>query len=56
MALKGLNSKICLLAYVIEREEMMLALEFRIDNRNVDGILDQGQKEVLKSFTILGRM
>jgi len=40
-------------AYVIEREGKMLALEFRLDSRNGEGILDPGQEEVLKSFIIL---
>jgi hypothetical protein len=40
-------------AFVLDREGKMLALEFHIAGNNSEGTLDDGQMEVLKSFTIL---
>lgn len=40
-------------AFVLDRDEKMLALEFPIAKNNSEGTLDEGQTEVLKSFIIL---
>ncbi len=40
-------------AFVLERDGRMLGLEFPIDAKNTEGVLDEGQQAVLISFTIL---
>jgi len=40
-------------AFVVDREGKMLALEFHIASNNTEGTLDQGQTEVLQSFILL---